>query len=49
MEDKIMDTNQKIDEQEAQIAELKAESIDLAKCEKLGIAHIEQLKAVVDT
>lgn len=48
MEDKIMDTNRKIDEQEAQIAELKAESIDLAKREKQGIAHIEQLKAVVD-
>ena len=26
----------------------KAESIDLAKREKQGIAHIEQLKAVVD-
>merc|ERR1711892_1111346 len=41
MEDKIDETRQKIVEQEAQIADLKAESIDLQKREKQGIINIE--------
>ena len=43
MEAKIDETKQKIVEQEAQIAELKAESIDLQKREKQGIANITQV------
>ena len=44
MEAKIDQTKQKIVEQEAQIAELKAESIDLQKREKQGIANITQVR-----
>ena len=44
MEAKIDETKQKIVEQEAQIAELKAESIDLQKREKQGIANITQVR-----
>merc|ERR1712106_1193805 len=49
MEDKIDETRQKIVEQEAQIADLKAESIDLQKREKQGIINIESLKADIKT